>query len=454
MREDGDFDAYLAARWRTLVQSLVERGCSVPEAERIALEALVRLRPRWRTVRAAGDVDAAVHHELDAGVERRRRARRRRRVAEATPGAAPGGHLPPQLAGQVPPTPQAIAREVRARRRRARRTATAVTVALLLVAGLTGWLLARDTTGARQLARAPTSAGINPAPVAWYANGSLHLDRVVIELPPMRDLALVSGGAVYVDADDTVVLVDVLGRRTRLGSTDPDSRVGVSTDRRRLFFLDARSAELVSLDVATREVEDRWAVVPAEGPPSAETTPALLAVDGDQVFYRDATGTRAWTPGEPDTAPVAPHLLDAAGGVRAFADPGERSVVWLAPGGGASPVRVIGADAQLSEDGRRVLTRAKDDLSVFGTVRIHDVRTGRPLPTGLGSDDRVITARLGPRDTVTYLVARAQDQPRPGSFVRLSFAGPWQLRTCAIATGRCTVRAKIRSSGPPPLLAP
>ena len=62
--EDDGFAEYVAARWTSLVRSLVVLGCESHEAEDVAQTALVRCYAAWGRVRAADDVDAYVYRVL------------------------------------------------------------------------------------------------------------------------------------------------------------------------------------------------------------------------------------------------------------------------------------------------------------------------------------------------------------------------------------------------------
>jgi RNA polymerase sigma-70 factor (sigma-E family) len=61
MQESDDgFSSYMAARWPTLVRSLVTLGCEPHEAEDVAQTALARCYASWARVTRADDVDAYV----------------------------------------------------------------------------------------------------------------------------------------------------------------------------------------------------------------------------------------------------------------------------------------------------------------------------------------------------------------------------------------------------------
>jgi RNA polymerase sigma-70 factor (ECF subfamily) len=87
MRDDGDFAAYLVARWAPVVRTLVLLGSPQPVAEDVARSAFARLSRAWTSIRDADDIDAHVY----ATVLRERRhhraggdARHQERPAAAT----------------------------------------------------------------------------------------------------------------------------------------------------------------------------------------------------------------------------------------------------------------------------------------------------------------------------------------------------------------------------------
>jgi RNA polymerase sigma-70 factor (ECF subfamily) len=58
MRDDGDFAAYLVARWAPVVRTLVMLGSPQPVAEDVARSAFARLSRAWTSIRDADDIDA------------------------------------------------------------------------------------------------------------------------------------------------------------------------------------------------------------------------------------------------------------------------------------------------------------------------------------------------------------------------------------------------------------
>ena len=64
MRHDSDFAAYLAARWPTLVRSLVLMGCGQQRAEEVVQQALARCYLAWARVRESDDIDVQVYRTV------------------------------------------------------------------------------------------------------------------------------------------------------------------------------------------------------------------------------------------------------------------------------------------------------------------------------------------------------------------------------------------------------
>ena len=76
MADDGDFSAYLVARWPGLVRSLVLMGCTYGEAELVARDALARCHSTWARDSETDDIDVHVYSIV---LERLERLRKRRR---------------------------------------------------------------------------------------------------------------------------------------------------------------------------------------------------------------------------------------------------------------------------------------------------------------------------------------------------------------------------------------
>lgn len=64
MRDETDFEEYVAARWPVLVRSAVFLGCSAPEAEDLVQATLLRCFRSWDRVSRAGSRDAYVYRVM------------------------------------------------------------------------------------------------------------------------------------------------------------------------------------------------------------------------------------------------------------------------------------------------------------------------------------------------------------------------------------------------------
>lgn len=81
-QKDAAFSEYAEGRWRSLVRAGVLLGCSVPEAEDLAQQTLLRCYLKWRQVERAEDRDAYVAR-IQLNLMRQNR-RRRWRGEQAT----------------------------------------------------------------------------------------------------------------------------------------------------------------------------------------------------------------------------------------------------------------------------------------------------------------------------------------------------------------------------------
>ena len=86
MDHDGDFSAYAAARWPTLVRAAVFLGCSAHEAQDLVQTTLMRCYASWPRVLRVDDRDGYVYKVL---VNSLRDSRRRRWWGEIPTAALP-----------------------------------------------------------------------------------------------------------------------------------------------------------------------------------------------------------------------------------------------------------------------------------------------------------------------------------------------------------------------------
>jgi hypothetical protein len=474
VRDDGDFAAYAAARWPSMVRTLVLLGVAPDRAPYVVRTALGRLRGDWRRRDELGDLDGHAYRVLletrgDGRVlgsatatpgglaptdpdwpalERRldglTPAERAAVVLSVTAGLAPdqveevldGATVlaPPDLrepllrAASSVPVPQFALAEVLARQqadrrehrvRTARRAGAAALVVALVAGGWTWWATRPGPPAG--LPDAEVERVGNPATVGWYTDDTLRLDRVALSIDDLQRFTQLPQGAVYADSVGEVVLVDLDGHRIRLGTQVPNGVFAASAQDGLVAWVDVSgSPELRVYDLATDEVVATTSVEEATRVVAIDDGLVYVAgSDGAYVFEFDGDGWTALARVDPD------GLLDVAGGATAFqADPQTVDVVHQ---DSALGVSVAGVGAQLAPEAGYVLTRGGGP---DGPVRIFDTFTGKEIDTGLAPDAQVSAAKLGGRGLATYLVELAQDDPVDGP--RLSNSGSLQLVTCPL----------------------
>lgn len=195
-----DFAAYVEARWPDLVGGLEDAGVPGDDARLAVAEALLAARRSWQRRVRDEQVDVTLWAEV------------RERAGLAV---QPGEPVPHAVRTRDPhddPEPWLErARRARAvrRRRGARRVVAGLAVVALLAAGWAWWAARPEPPAVRREA--------NRVPVAWYAEGELHLEDVVVELPDIEtfvaDFTDAAGGADVVARLRTgeVVRVDAEG---------------------------------------------------------------------------------------------------------------------------------------------------------------------------------------------------------------------------------------------------
>lgn len=323
-------------------------------------------------------------------------------------------------------------------RRRQRRHRAAALVALLVGVVLVGtWL---GTRGPAPQPDPEVVAARNPADIAWYANGILHLPEVIVRLPRLADIAAVPDGVVYADQDGRVALVDRAGTVTELDGTAADGQLASHRDRGWVAWVARGSGpELVVHDtLARREVARR----------PVDAAAVVVAVDQDFVYYTVDGESWAWQ--LPDGEPVAlrGQLADVASAVRAWQTTPDTLRV-------SQPlfdidVDVPGTGAVLSEDGELVLTRS--DANVPGQVRVYEAASGKDVFSGVWPDEIALAAAFGADHSVTYVVARREHLHEGSEYMRLSDSGPHLLRTCDLDDGTCRTISQFGPDTGRPLL--
>ncbi|GAA2144143.1 hypothetical protein GCM10009844_17360 [Nocardioides koreensis] len=362
------------------------------------------------------------------------------------------------LAGTAIDVPDAPVEEVvaraRSQRRRRRRAAAAAVAGLLVVVGLGTWVGTRPGSQPPPGPDQPPVVRVeNPAAVAWWANDVLHLRHAAVEMPRVEDLVQLGDGAVIGDEDGDVVLVDGAGRLTTIGNKVAGAPLAASEHQGWVAWVDPgdRAPRLVVYDLEAAEVL-ATRDLPYRGPRwgSLDEGSHPIAVDGNQVYYAGQDGDWGW-------GPDGTGLVDVDG----LLDVSAATIVKAA---GADRIRIVqpffsvdyvrtGVGAQLSPGGEHVLTRAPGGGGRFGKVLIYDTRSGERIWTGVRPQDVVVAATLGSDGSVSYVVAHGPDQPQGTDFVRLSFTGPYELRTCHLGERTCSRATKFPHTGALPILA-
>jgi hypothetical protein len=429
MRADADFMVYVAARWPALVKEAVLLGVPPEQAADATTDALSRCRRDWGRASRDEDVDALVREELLLAARRRPRSAEDGRDQQAQ-----------ELLVLAPPTLEDLRHQERVGNRAMLKRAALVAVPLLLVVVGAGAYLARDADGGKPapkddgvLENAAISREENPAPgIVWYADGQLHLDHSVLAVEGLEDMTRIGTGVVYGDEQGRVVYAADDGTRTVLGHKDPEVPVAATDENGWAAWVDTERAQpaIVVKEAATgNEV----------GGLPVGSGARVVAVDGDAVYYRDASGAAySLLPQGPNTLSVTPaDLLDVRSRTRAFQiDPGTIQVVQ---GFFDVQFQLPGEGARLSPDGDLVATQLPDTDETM----VYDTRSGSELPNGLLAGDHVVAFAPGERLTMTYVVAPAGQTP----------GRELELRTCELGTAQCVVAARIPNQGGTPVLA-
>jgi hypothetical protein len=200
MTDRSDFATYVDARWPDLVAGLEDDGVPGDSARLAVAEVLLAARRSWQRRVRDEQVDVTLWAEV------RERAGLLVRPGEPLPHA-----VRPRDPRDRPEEWLERAGEVRAvrRRRGVRRGVAGLAVVALLAAGWAWWAVQPEPP--------PVRAEANRLPIAWYAEGELHLEDVVVELPEVEAFVadgpavvarLRSGEVMRVDAEGEVEPAD------------------------------------------------------------------------------------------------------------------------------------------------------------------------------------------------------------------------------------------------------
>ncbi len=460
-RDDSEFTAYLAARWPALVRTLVLLGHPDHDAHAIALDGLVRIYPDWHRLSREEDVDVAVYREVLEARDRHLRsttgedasdpapvtrdvppglaeqAERREQLEAALEAMTPGERMVvvleyvaelsedqiadvldshvgvgPRLADSdvrlaleaVPVDPLRVAdvaERSRARRRKVWTRAAAGAAALVVLVLAGNWVSNRiDTVG--DIERAA-----NPLPVAWYANGKLHLTDVTVGVQPVLQLVSVSDGVVLSNDEGQVLYIQENGEQEQIGDTVTGTPLVVEPDNGWVAWADPGTGdpELVVFDTELDDEVGRRSLAAlgtGGGQPVGGSGP--VAIDEERVHYRIQDTDFAWEPLPGDAFSLAGELVDMAEGASiSRADGPEDLLVQAQPFD--SPRPVVGTEARLTSDGRYVMAVVDDDLTVYDTSTAQEVpRMHSP------SDQAVSWAYAGDDTFLVTVLHKLQDK--------------------------------------------
>ncbi|GAA1479182.1 hypothetical protein GCM10009623_36280 [Nocardioides aestuarii] len=499
--DDRDFGDWLAARWPTLVRTLLLLGLGRADSRAVAFATVVAARPDFARLHREEDVDVAVQRELHHELTRHRR----RHPEQPWVDPAPDGDAGPeaverleevcaalaalsagqrevvvlrQVAGladdqvadvldrvpeQAPllPDPDVllalsalhvdllpvaeVASAVRALRARVVRRALVVTVALLLVVAGVAWWLRPGDDGIGEVVEAE-----NPLPLAWYGNGRLHLDDVVVTVPAVVDLVSVPGGAVMADQEGVVTLVGDEGGTTRLGRTVPGDGLVAEPDNGWVAWADpgAGDPELVVFDTRVgEEVGRRSLASPGEGGGQPVAGSGPVAVDGERVYYAARGNDYVWEPLRGDAFALEGSLADVAGGARlsSFAEG-----YLLQAGAYRRGTPVAGSEGRLTADGRYLFVR--DSVE---EVRVYETSTGRRLPRMYSPSDAPVSWAYSEDGRFWFAVEHDLQDKTYQDTLQMPSRGNYRIYECV--PGRsdvCIDRAEVAEDAPePPVLA-
>ncbi|HYH35331.1 MAG TPA: hypothetical protein VD814_09300 [Nocardioides sp.] len=428
MRRESDFTTWVAARWPALVRTLVLLGHPQAEAEQIAREGVARAVPAWEREWREGDVEVLVYREVLAERGRVLRHRgdeplpprdepdlppaledrlERRRELEAhlaglpptqrekavlvhvaelaeeqaadvlgDPGPSPampfaGTHVR-EACEAVPVGPVPVTAVLATARRRRRsawlRGVSALGIVAVVVAATTWW-----TGRAEDVERGEVSPASNPLPVPWYADGRLHLARVVVEVSGVEHLVSVPDGVVYTDDAGRVVQVDAAGKVSELGETVAGSRLVVEPDNGWVAWADPGDGdpELVVRDtLADAEVGRRSLAGSAGGGGQPVGASGPIAVEDERIYYSSPDGDFAWEPLIDVSFALSGTMVDTAEGARVTRS---GDVLRVTPVPYRTGTVIDAEDARLTRDGAYAFAEQADDLVVY------DVESGTPI---------------------------------------------------------------------------
>jgi hypothetical protein len=339
---------------------------------------------------------------------------------------------------------------VREGNRRVQRRRTAVLgagVAAAVVAAIAvPSILTNDPDTARELG--PASAFATPQP-AWATGSTVHVGDESFDVGHrVSELFVTTAGMVFADDSGTVYASDGTGAPTEIGTADL-SEGRLLGEGSRAAWIEPRvgaAPEFTVYDQATGETEQATYDTAGEG--ATEYHPSLFAIDGDDVYLRDARGVIRWDLpsgeqtllGRPQGAEiqdvksgVIAHTLPEGDGVKfyagtSFGNGGPLEVVQtsaLNPSGTKLLGIGVGAEAVIVDTATREITLPEapgyDEPSPFAWVDDDTYVATATKATGTTDEQDLLTCDIGGGCTVAYADFAEESESVVFS---LGFAGP------------------------------
>lgn len=290
-----------------------------------------------------------------------------------------------------------------------------------------------DTTGD------PISLPLSGTPVAWYAEGVLHLGALDVSLDRVVGLDTFSDGVVATLQDGRVLSVDGAGSVSRIARVTPGAEVATSTRGNLVAYIGRSTREVTVYD-------SRSQVVLARVP--ADDRAAVVAIDALATYVNDSDGHFVVEFGDAARRTNGITVLDASGGALAIAlRTGEVQVLRDGAPGPPMP----GTDVVLSLSGRYALVTGTDDDA---GVTLVDLETNADLALSL-PEDAIVTDAAFDADRSLVVVARRPNVPQRRS---REDPNPTQQRndliTCTLeGQPTCTSVQLLGTSPTEPILA-
>lgn len=325
--------------------------------------------------------------------------------------------------GAVPVDPlraQDVAERSQERRRHTWTRTGAVAVALVILVLAGNWIATRlDPVG--DIERAA-----NPLPVAWYANGTLHLADVTVGVRPVLQLVAVPDGVVLSNDEGQVLFVENDGEQQQIGDTVTGTPLVVEPDNGWVAWADSGTGdpELVVYDTKVGDEVGRRSLAAlgnGGGQPVAESGP--IAIDEERVHFRIGDTDFAWEPLPGDAFSLAGELVDMAEGASISRAAGPTDLLVQAQPFD-TPRPIVGTDARLTTDGRYVMAVVDEDLTVYDTA------TAEEVPRMHSPSDQALSWTYAGDDTFLVTVLHNLQDKRYQDTLQMPDQGDYRIYEC------------------------